>query len=62
MDISSAGRAGFAPLPTIQDMAAVMAARPSMAEMSSRAAIQASAQADTATDATRSASATDLYL
>ena len=62
MDISSAGSAGYAPLPTVQDMAAVMAARPAMAEMSAKAAVQASAHADGVTDATRSASATDVYL
>jgi hypothetical protein len=47
-------------------MAAVLAARPAMAEMSAKAAVQASAKADDVADATRSASATgggvDMYL
>jgi hypothetical protein len=67
MDVSGAGRTGYAPLPTTQDMAAVLAARPAMAEMSAKVATQASAKAEDAANATTSATATtsgsvDMYL
>ena len=67
MNVSGVSRAGYTPLPTFQDMAAVLAARPAMAEMSTKAAVQASDNLDAAAAATRSASATadgkvDLYL
>jgi hypothetical protein len=66
MDVGSVSRSGYTPIPTFQDMAAVMAARPSMAQMSAKAAVQASARTDDVTDAIRSASSTggavDMYL
>jgi hypothetical protein len=67
MAISSVGNSGYTPLPTFQEMATVMAARPSMAEISAKAAVQVSAQSDDLTAATNSAAATsggrvDMYL
>jgi hypothetical protein len=65
MNVGSVSGTGYAPLPTFQDMAAIMAARPSMAQLSTKAAVQVSAQAEDLTAATRSASANgsvDLYL
>ena len=67
MNVSGVNRSGYTPLPSVQDLAAVLAARPSMAEMSSKAAVQAVGRSDDLAAATRSASATadgrvDLYL
>jgi hypothetical protein len=65
MDVSGVGRSGYAPLPTVQDMAAVLAARSAMAQLSAQALVQASAQADGAVPATGSASVggqVDMYL
>ena len=67
MDVGSISRSGYSPIPTFQDMAAVMAARPSMAQLSAKAAVQVSARADDVTDSIKSASAAgdgtvDMYL
>jgi hypothetical protein len=61
MDVSGVGRSGYAPLPTVQDMAAVLAARSAMAQMSAQVLVQASARADDAAQVTGSASV-DMYL
>ncbi len=55
MAISGVSGSGYVPLPTFTDMAAVLAARPSMAEMSTKAAVQAVGKAEDAAAATQAA-------
>jgi|tagenome__1003787_1003787.scaffolds.fasta_scaffold20930381_2 hypothetical protein len=63
MDISATGRSGYTPLPIFQDMAVVLAARSSVAQMSAQTA-QVSAKADDAAAGTRAATGgtVDMYL
>jgi hypothetical protein len=67
MNVNGVSGTGYTPLPTFQDMAAILAARSAMAEMSTKAANQAVVKADDAAAATGSASAAadgkvDMYL
>jgi len=67
MDVGRVSGAGYSRIPTFQDMAAVMAARQSMAEMSAKAAVQVSARADDVAESITSVSAAgdgtvDMYL
>ena len=64
MDISATGRSGYTPLPIFKDMAVVLAARSSVAQMSSQTA-QVTAKADDAAEGTRAAATggtVDMYL
>ncbi len=65
MDIGSISRAAYVPLPVFQDMAVVLAARPSMAQMSASTAADVSARADGVKSVTASITGdgtVDMYL
>ena len=67
MDVSGVNRSGYTPLPVFQDLAVILAARSAVAQLSSQAAVVASATAEEAANATGAAStvsggSVDLYL
>jgi hypothetical protein len=59
MDVSGVGRSGYTQLPVFKDAASVLAARPAMAELQTKAVAGSSSRAEEAAEAARSASGVD---